>query len=672
MQKDNRDESSMLKSIRAALGLLFLTFVLLVSITVGATFWGLNAQKQDALVINLAGRQRMLVQQMTRLALEIRSGEVEHIPDLQDSMTTFARTLAAFQSGGEVPYLPGRSVYVEATRDPLIREQLQQVATTWGSFESALTQITNTPPESEAFQQALQQVETLAPLLVEQADAAVRLYESASTHKVERLRWIQGAFLAVALLLLAMGLGMVRRLLLDPLTQLEAVAERIGQGNLNTPVRVTGPQEIHTLAATIENMRAQLRASQEKLLEWGQQLEKRVAQRTRELEALHRVSREISSRLDLDHVLRTITEKARELLAGEVAMLCLLSDDGRVLQIQSLSGPVEAVRARQTSAEDQTAVFLDKPTALLCSLEPSDPRGCDLDPSGSVCQSCQILDPRFRVSHLVAPLQVRERIIGTLCVGSSAQRQFDAEDADLLSRLANSAAIALENARLYRQAERLAALEERQRIAAEMHDGLAQTLSFVRLLSERSMILLDQGNAVEALRTLQQLRGAATAAVQEVRQAIASLQQDTPPPRSLQKELQALVQRYQEQDGSPEIAFRSQVTEAVKLPEERLQQVLRVAEEALRNALQHSHAERIVVEFEEAQQEFTLRVRDDGRGFAPSQVPPNHFGLQIMKARAAHLDGHLTVDSQPGQGTCVTLTWPREPKTAPVHIPEVV
>jgi len=76
------------------------------------------------------------------------------------------------------------------------------------------------------------------------------------------------------------------------------------------------------------------------------------------------------------------------------------------------------------------AVFLDMHSALLC----------DSEHCGPTCHGCQILDPGFRVSHLVAPLQVRERIIGTLCVGSSAQRQFDAEDVDLLTRLANSKA----------------------------------------------------------------------------------------------------------------------------------------------------------------------------------------------------------------------------------------
>ncbi len=645
----------MFKSIRSALGLLFFLFVLLVTVTVAATFWGLNAQKQDALVINLAGRQRMLVQQMARLALEIQSGETDDIPELQASMETFAATLNAFFAGGNVPYRPERTVYVAATQDPLIWEQLSRVQGTWVPFQQALYRLMETEPGSPAFNQALEQVRALAPVLVEQCDAAVRLYESASTRKVERLRWIQGVFLATALLLLLMGMWMVRRVLLAPLARLSAAAARIGQGDLTTPVQVKGPQEIRALAEAFEHMRAQLRTSQETLLKWGQELEWRVAQRTRELEALHRVSREISSRLDLDHVLRTITEKARELLDGEVAILCLLTDDGRFLQLQSLSGPVEAVRAHQSPSYDaQTAMLLHSDTALLC-----DSGQCE-----STCHTCRILDHHYRVSHLVAPLQVRERVIGTLCVGSSARRQFDAEDVDLLTRLANSAAIALENARLYAQAERLAALEERQRIAAEMHDGLAQTLSSIRLLGERSIEMLKEGRAEEARRVLENLRAAAASAIREVRRAITSLQQDTPLPQALQDELQALAARYQKQT-SAQILLRAPDLPPVKLPEDRLQQVLRVAEEALRNAVRHSQATQIILELVEEDQGYRLTVQDNGKGFDPEQIPRNHFGLQIMQARAAHLDGHLIVDTGPGRGTRVTLSWPCPPQHTP-------
>ncbi len=88
----------------------------------------------------------------------------------------------------------------------------------------------------------------------------------------------------------------------------------------------------------------------------------------------------------------------------------------------------------------------------------------------------------YRTSHIAAPLKIEQQVIGALCVGSKSQNEFSEEATNALTKLANVAAVALQNARLYNQAERLATSEERQRIAAEMHDGLAQTLSYTKLI----------------------------------------------------------------------------------------------------------------------------------------------------------------------------------------------
>jgi len=110
------------------MGLLFTAFFLLVTVSVGATFWGIEAQKKDALVINLAGRQRMLVQQTTRLALEIeKSKDDSQVTALQEVSNAFEQTLRASTNGGLAPYLPGSTVEVPAPYDVELRDQLQQV-----------------------------------------------------------------------------------------------------------------------------------------------------------------------------------------------------------------------------------------------------------------------------------------------------------------------------------------------------------------------------------------------------------------------------------------------------------------------------------------------------------------------------------------------------------------
>ena len=296
-------------NLRSRLGLIFLAFSLLVVVSVTTTYLGIEVQNEDALVINLAGRQRMLVQQMTRQTMEVeRQPGGETRLALQDSAQAFEQTLLALRDGGGVPYLAGITSLLPATRNPHIRSQLDQVANLWAGFRDNLQIVLQSDPASQEFQSAIQSIQNTAPELVEQSDSAVRLYSAEATAKAQRIKWVQIIFLAAAMILLALGVLVTRGSVLEPLRKLGNSTERIGAGNLHTPVQVQGPAEIKVLGATMDTMRSQLKASYEETQAWADTLEERVTQRTRELDALYSVSREISSRLDINYVLNSVTE----------------------------------------------------------------------------------------------------------------------------------------------------------------------------------------------------------------------------------------------------------------------------------------------------------------------------------------------------------------------------
>jgi two-component system nitrate/nitrite sensor histidine kinase NarX len=638
-------------SIQGRMGLLFTAFFLLVAVSVGATFWGIDAQKKDAVVINLAGRQRMLVQQMTRLALEIeKGGSPSSVASLKEATATFEQTLNALRNGGQAPYLPDNTVEVPPTRDPQLIAQLDQVHQTWQTFHSSLAVIESAAIDDPTFKAAIQNVEILSPDLVAHADTAVRMFENASTQKITRLRWIQIGFFVSALVLLAIGGLTTRRGVLEPLKNLGKAADRIGAGDMSTRVLVSGPSEVEVLANTFESMRTQLHTSQEKLLAWANTLEERVTQRTSELEALYQVSREISSRLDVQHVLHSVTKKARELLDAEVAFLCLLDDNGKILNLQATSGPEEAViRSSALAYGGLAAQVLGGDRALPCGVD-----GC--------MGSCGIVDERFRTSHIAAPLRMGDRVIGALCVGSPKDGVFSEDAESLLTRLANSAAIALENARLYAQAERLAVLEERQRIAADMHDGLAQTLSYAQLSVDLASNQIEDGQEDMAVETLRRVERGLGQAVGEIRRAIASLQEDFPLHFTLQEQLAELVQEFSK-DNDLLVEWRSEVKAPLVLDRQEAEQVLRVVGESLLNAKRHAGAEHIKVVLDQQKHNSRVIIQDDGVGFNSDEPPAEdgrkHFGLSIMQARAGRLEGQVEVKSVLGQGTQVTLSWPR-------------
>ena len=517
-------------SIQGRMSLLFFAFAGLVVVSVGVTFWGITTQRQDALIVNLAGRQRMLVQQMTRLAFEIKHGAGADVRlELQEAMNTFERTLFAFQEGGPAPYLVGYSVALPATNDPAVQTQLSQLSQEWGPFRENLQSVLRSEPDSQGFQNAIQNIERDASALVQGADLVVRGYEQVATNKVGRIIWIQISFFISALFLLGLGSVMTKRSVVDQLGKLGEIAERIGEGKLEQPVIVTGPTEIQALSLAFENMRVQLLSSRQEILGWTATLEERVMQRTLELEAFQEVSREISSHLDIRRVLGSVTEKSRQLLNGEAAFLCLLDNDEQFLNLQATSGPEEAVIHLSSYARASLqGQVLSAEHALLCGVQD--------------CQgACGMMAIPYRTSHVAAPLRAGNRVIGALCVGNSNNSSFSDKDRELLTWLADAAAIALENARLYEKAERTAILEERQILAAEMHDGLTQTVSFVHLMVDlaceqvererRRIRLCDSGARQVGFRS----------GFYQARQIIANLQDDLPRRSSLQNQLASVI-----------------------------------------------------------------------------------------------------------------------------------
>lgn len=635
-------------SIQSRLILLLIGFCLLVLVSGGASFWSLEDQKRDASIINLAGRQRMLVQQMTREALEIGiGGNNPPLQILEETIHTYETTLGALKSGGIVPYQPVGYVMLPAAQNQRLLVQLDEAQKTWQDYKKSLQSIITKPPNSPDFQDALREVEYLSSELLQQSDNIVRSFESISTQKVTRLRWIQATFLISAIGLLAISAWRVRKDLILPLKRLGHYAKRIGDGDLETQVEAEGLDEIHLLEENFEQMRLQLRASQEQSQAWTEQLEQRVLQRTQELEALYTVSRDITSRLSIDDVLCSVTEKARELLNSDIAFLCLFNDLDQTMSLISSSGPEKAIARRSAMINSATTRrVLAGDRALRCD------QGCR--------GYCEIVSAAYRVSHIAAPLKIEQQIIGALCVGDQQPEKFGEDTIDILTKLASVAAIAIQNARLYDRAERLAASEERQRIAAEMHDGLAQTLSYAVLITNQTISQLEDGHIDAAIKTIQKVDSALNQAIEDTRQAIASLQEQGPLTEPLQEQLTRLVMDFS--CDNPEVKWSSTVDVPIVISRQESEHILRVAREALLNAKRHSRANRIDLYLDQVEDEYRLTIADDGLGFDPDISPDNngrqHFGLTIMRVRAARIGGRVNVESAPGNGTKVHLYFP--------------
>jgi signal transduction histidine kinase len=229
---------------------------------------------------------------------------------------------------------------------------------------------------------------------------------------------------------------------------------------------------------------------------------------------------------------------------------------------------------------------------------------------------------------------------------------------DHLQELVDDRTVELRQAN--KQLQRAAVLEERQRIAANMHDGLAQTLSTLSLKTGQAAELLNEGDVQPVLNEFDQMQDIIGRAVSDIRRSIASLQENPQPRLSLQDALARTIGDIAKRKNGPEPDF-DKLQEPIFLAADEQEQVLRLVQEALLNARRHASATFIKLRLERKPGQFIITVEDDGLGFDLEQAEQNngnHFGLSIMRARASHIGGNITIDSRPGHGTRVTLTWP--------------
>jgi signal transduction histidine kinase len=256
---------------------------------------------------------------------------------------------------------------------------------------------------------------------------------------------------------------------------------------------------------------------------------------------------------------------------------------------------------------------------------------------------------------LGVPIKHRGDVLGNLFLSGSRAGAFTATDQRTAETLAAYAGVAIANARLYRQAQELATVEERARVARELHDSVSQMLFSMVYEARAAALRADEPEAREAL---QRLEGSAAAALREMRSLVYALRPKSLERDGLEATLRDHVEALRRAHGAA-IEVRVQGTPCLGPAQELA--LLRIAQEALHNALRHAPRARIQVGLEDDPKEFRLTVHDAGPGFDPEALSrtTRTMGLATMRERAASIRAILTVDSAPGHGTTVRARVPR-------------
>ena len=256
-------------------------------------------------------------------------------------------------------------------------------------------------------------------------------------------------------------------------------------------------------------------------------------------------------------------------------------------------------------------------------------------------------------SWMWVPLVAKDRIIAVIGLAHAEPDYFKARHADMAMTLANQAAIALVNAELVENAQGMAVLQERQRLARNLHDAVNQSLFSVGLIAEALPQLWEQ-NQEEARNSLEDLRKLTRGAIAEMRMLVAELRPLALADSNLSDLLYQLANAFTGRTNVP--ASVSVTGQEVEISQVQVA-VYRICQEALNNIAKHAFASKVKIKLQYIDKEVELRVRDDGRGFDPNVPLPGHYGLSMMYERAYAVGAEIEVVSQPGKGSEVILRW---------------
>jgi len=443
-------------------------------------------------------------------------------------------------------------------------------------------------------------------------------------------------------LVLLLGLAFVAATLLSrrmvgPVRHLTVAAERLAQGETSRPVPPQGADEVGVLAAALERMRREINGSREAILAAAAELEERVALRTSELRArndelvaLNDLAGSLTRSLEPHHILEDALQAVR-------AIHPLRSGRGYVIEGEALN--LAAGWPGEPAAGSGGAAAVEA-LAAAC------------------VRQARPLRRRAADGVLLGwPLATREGMVGVLAVHSEEMPTSD--KSRLLQAVADQVALALRTSLLSAAGREHAVLEERTRLAREIHDTLAQQLTGIVIQLEAAETLVERGSD-QGRQSVEIARDLARAALQEARRSVWNLRPAPLAATGLMAALERELRAWEARSGinarfkTRAVSARPALQPAAEVA------LLRTLQEALSNVARHSGATSVTVTLRGGGEEIALSVHDNGAGFDPAAEPPRGdcFGIEGMRERVRLAGGTFAVLSTPGGGTDVTARLP--------------
>jgi len=454
-------------------------------------------------------------------------------------------------------------------------------------------------------------------------------------------------------LLLSFAFHTARRDLLTPLSELRDWVNQMRNGHLSARLPESLQPDFSKLYRDINLLGERLESLSLDLQSEVAKQTRRIKQKNHSLEILYDVAANINAARDLQELLTRFLHTLKNAVDARAGMVRMLTSDGNMQLIASSGLDPEVIKREQLISVERCLCGKAAQSGEVYALD--DLQGCG-----------QFVGRPFfdnqQVEMIAVPLRYRGQILGVYNLFTEQHGLVEREDVkNLLTSIGQHLGMAIEKSRLDEEANRLSIMEERTRLANELHDSLAQSLASlkfqVRVLDE----LLHSGEESALWHELELIENSLDEAYTELRELIAHFRAPVDK-RGLVPAVEQAVERFRRDSGIR--AFLQLEWSHANLPAEVDIQVLRIVQEALANIRKHSEANAVRVLMRAGKdRNYMVLIEDDGIGIQDKTVdggPGEHLGLKILQERAARIGGDLKIESEAGEGTRVILLFTQD------------
>lgn len=619
--------------------LLFYFFVALIAIS--STLYISWQLEGGAAAINDAGSERMRSFQISFLLTHYVDQPVPEIrQDVESKMALFEKVMSDLERGD-----PQRPLSLPKNKE--VRAQMDKLRHMWQidikPRINGILQATNQKEQREM----LAEYRPVIQGFVNNVNELVAMVELSNARATTVLRTFQIVLITLALIGTALLMKLFSVMVVGPVKSLQEGIQRMAVADFNVRLKAEKRDEFGELASGFNNMADQLQDLYTNLEHRVEEKSRSIEMKNRELTALYDVAAFLNSSTATEPMCDIILEKLVTLIDAHDGVVRLMDLKGEELKIVASRG------VSKTFLNEELCLEVG---SCLCGEAARDGIAMSVDFSSPFQRLPMHTCKRDGFQSVVAiPIRSKQQVLGMINLFFETPRTLPPSEIRLLESVGQHLGVAIENQRLIAREKEMAVSEERNLLAQELHDSIAQSLAFLNIQVQLLRDDLKQGQIATAMQGLEQIREGVQESYDDVRELLVHFRTRVGS-ADLETAVRSALEKFEGQTGiRTTFAYRGKVPD---LPPEHVLQAMHIVQESLSNVRKHAKASHVDVELA-CDGKCSLSIRDNGIGFdVVHDTGDTHVGLSIMRERAYRIEAELALESAPGRGTLMHLTLP--------------